>query len=557
MRIFLKLIVTLSFCALSQAKIDTVKSHPPKLTVMIVVDQLGDIYIKKVQDYLKYGLKTLLTDAAYYTNAYHPHGMPSTATGHAALSTGAFAKFHGIVGNTWIDSNGKKTTCDSDSVENAAIFNPEDETLYDQAASSVQCMVDGLSDQFMLASSQEAPHKAFAISLKSRAATIPAGTMGKALWFDQKKGLFTTSKKCFSTFPAWLHAFNKRHDMSNKQFVHWTLMYPAHHSAYKYTTTKTYAFTHQRYPRVNTQIPIHKTSTGAYKEDDLFSAYQTTPQANQLLLDLGKECLEQELAPEDTDRMLLWLCLSPLDKLGHDYGPDSIETADLLYWLDKQLHEFMTWTQQRYGKHNVLFCLTGDHGICPIVEVAYNKGFTLAHRFYVPDMLKQANKLIKEKYGIKKSIAGFKCPQIYLNHDALKGFNAKTRWCIMQDLITFTKSLPGVKDAWSFSELKNGCFTEFSPEYFLQQQLFEGRSGDITMLTYPYSMITKWKQGADHRSPYQFNLHVPVCLYWPGTIKPQKINERVLTFQLPKTVATLNNINPPSACMHPDLPNIQ
>lgn len=535
---------------------NSIKKQSPKLTVMIVVDQLGDIYIKKIQNYLKYGLKTLLTESAYYTNAYHPHGMPSTGTGHAALSTGAFANKHGIIGNSWLDSTGKRVVCDDDTIENAAIFNPDDGTFYDKGASCVQCMVDGLSDQFMLATSDISPHKAYAISLKSRAATIPAA-MGKALWFDQKKGCFTTNKKSFTTFPAWLKNFNTHHDLSQKKFVHWTLMYPQCHAAYKHATTKTYAFTHQQYPRVNTQVPIHKTSTAAYKEGDLFSAYQTTPQAHQLLLDLAKECLQQELDSVNSDRMLLWLCLSPLDKLGHDFGPDSIETTDLLYWLDKQLEEFISWVQKRYGKNNVLFCLTGDHGICPIVEVAYNKGLTLAHRFYVPDMLKQANKLIKQKYGIKKSIAGFKCPQIYLNHEALQNFNAKTRWCILQDLIAFAKGLPGVKDVWSFAELKNGCFHEYSPEYYLQQQLFEGRSGDITILTYPYSMITKWKQGADHRSPYQFNLHVPICLYWPGTIKPQQINERVVTFQLPKTVASLNNIDAPSACIHPDLPHLQ
>ena len=517
MYIFLKLFFTTFFMSsLIYAPDDSLKRTVPRLTIMIVVDQFGDIYLKKVQDYLKYGLKKLLTKGVYYSNALHPHGMPSTGTGHAALSTGAFAKFHGIIGNSWINADGKRVNCDADTAENAAIFNPEDGSLYEKGASSVNCMVDGLSDQFMLASSDITPHKVYTISLKSRAATIPAGKMGKALWFDQKNGLFTSNKRCFTEFPEWLKEFNKEHDLSKKKFVHWTLMYPKNHAAYQYTTTKTYAFTHQQYPRVNTQIPVHKTSTAAYKEGDYFSAYQTTPQAHQQLLDLATTCLEQELDPQSPDHMLLWLCLSPLDKLGHDFGPDSIETADLLYWLDKQLDSFIKWVHERYGKQNVLFCLTGDHGICPIVEVAYNKGFTLAHRFYVPDMLQKANKLIKEKYGIKKAVEGFKCPQIYLSHKALKKFNAKTRWCIMQDLLTFAKSLPGVKDAWTFAELKNGCFLEYSPEYYLQQQLFEGRSGEITLLTYPYSMVTKWKQGADHRSPYQFNLHVPIALYWPG-----------------------------------------
>lgn len=543
----------------TQPNTDNNKSHQtprPKLTVMIVVDQLGDIYIKKIQDYLRYGLKKLLTKSIYYTSAYHPHGMPSTATGHAALSTGAFAQCHGIVGNKWISADGKKVNCDHDSAPNAAIYNAVDGTLLDKGASSHFCMVDGLSDQFVLAGSDETPHKAYAISLKSRAPLLTGGVMGKAIWFDQKRGLYTTNKKSFDAFPDWLADFNAKHDLSKQEFVHWTLMYPKNHAAYKHTSTKTYAFTHQRYPRVNTQVPIRKTSTAAYKEGDMFSAYQTTPQANQSLLDLGKKCLEEVLNPNDPDRMILWLCLSPLDKLGHDFGPDSMETADLLYWLDKQLKDFIAWTQKRYGKEDVLFCLTGDHGICPIVEVAYNKGFTLAHRFYVPTMLKSANELINNKFGIEKIVAGFKCPQIYLDHKKLDKLDEESRSNIEQELITFVKKLPGVKDAWSFKTLKNGSFHQFSPEYYLQQQLFEGRSGDITLLTYPYSMVTKWEQGADHRSPYQFNLHVPICLYWPGHLKAQKINERVLTLQLPKTVAMLNHVDAPSACIQPDLPCI-
>jgi hypothetical protein len=535
------------------------KKYPkPKLTIMVVIDQFGDIYVQKIYNNLKYGLKKLLDQSVYYTNAYHPHGMPATGTGHTALSTGAYGKFHGIIGNKWLDSKTlKRVECDSDTTEHAAVFNPSTGAFYDYGASSRNCMVDGLSDQFMLASSPESPHKEYSLSDKSRAAIMTAGKMGKAVWFDDATGLFTSSKAYFKEeLPGWLSNFNTKHNVNKQKFVYWQLMYPKNEYAYRRATPLTYPFTHQQAPRANTHVPVRKAASGEYKNADPYSAYLTTPQANQQLLELGKACLKAECDPDDKSHMILWLCLSPLDKAGHDFGPDSVETIDLLYHLDKQLNTFMEWVEKRYQKENILWCLTGDHGIGPIVEVAHQKGLTMAHRFYVPDVLAKINRTIKDTYGVDNAIGGFKCPQIYLNHAVLEGLNAKTKSDVKKDIIKLVKEFPGIQDAWSFHHLKDSCQPINTPEFYLQQQLFEGRSGDVTLLTYPQAMVTKWKQGGDHRSPYQFNLHVPLCIYWPGVLSPKRVPERVLTLQLPKTISYFLNVECPSACSQPELPSL-
>lgn len=529
-------------------------AQKPKLTVIIVIDQFGDVYVQKTYYNLKYGLKRLFDGGLYYANAYHPHGMPATGTGHAALSSGSFAKFHGIIGNKWL-KNLKRIDCDADDSQDARIINPMDGSLYDYGASSHYCMVDTLSDQFMLASSEQAPHKVFSFSSKSRAAVLTAGKMGKVLWLDDKTGLFTSSCAYYDELPWWVIMFNKEHNINAHSFVTWQSLYPKNSYAYRGTTPLTYAAITAG-PRVNTHVPVKKRAKEGYDHEDLYSTFQTTPQANQHLLDLGKACLDAELDPHDPSRMILWLCLSPLDKLGHIYGPDSVETIDLLYHLDKQLDDFMQWIEQRYGKDNVLWALTGDHGIGPIVEVAHKKGFDLARRFYVPDVMASINRFIAQKYGISNIIGGFLCPQLYLNHDLLAKLNSNTQIEIIRDIVKCLKQTPGIKDAWSFKQLKNGSFLDGTPEYYLQQQLFEGRSGDIIILSYPHAMVTKWKQGADHRSPYQFNLHVPLCLYWPSVLPAKKIMDRVFMLQFPKTVADLLNIEPPSACIHSSLPGI-
>src|SRR5437667_251810 len=72
-------------------------NNSPKLTIIIVIDQFAYDYFYKLSPYFKHGLKYLIENAVVYTNAYHPHGYPATAAGHAALNTGAYAKDHGFI----------------------------------------------------------------------------------------------------------------------------------------------------------------------------------------------------------------------------------------------------------------------------------------------------------------------------------------------------------------------------------------------------------------------------------------------------------------------------
>ena len=88
----LALMVSLAMITTSNT-IRSFNSHPPRLTIIIVVDQFSYNYIfNKLNQHFKFGLRYLLDEGVNYTNAYMPHGRPSTATGHAGLNTGTYAK---------------------------------------------------------------------------------------------------------------------------------------------------------------------------------------------------------------------------------------------------------------------------------------------------------------------------------------------------------------------------------------------------------------------------------------------------------------------------------
>ena len=103
-------------------------AQAPKVSVVFVIDQFAHHYLRKIQPNLRGGIKFLLDNAVVYNQANYPHAGPSTAVGHTALSTGCFAKDHGVIGNKWC-AKGEKIR-----------------------VATKHIMVDGISDQFLKSS---------------------------------------------------------------------------------------------------------------------------------------------------------------------------------------------------------------------------------------------------------------------------------------------------------------------------------------------------------------------------------------------------------------------
>lgn len=151
----------------------------PRMTIVIVIDQLSAHYLPKLKPYLTGGLGFLYREGTNYTNAFYDHCPPCTAAGHAMLATGTYGSVHGIICNRWFNEKGEVIESDSDTAQNAAMFSPTG--LYPFGKSARNMLVDTLSDQFMLHSYTHAKNTVWSISHKGRSAIAMAGRLGKAL----------------------------------------------------------------------------------------------------------------------------------------------------------------------------------------------------------------------------------------------------------------------------------------------------------------------------------------------------------------------------------------
>ncbi len=521
-------------------------AQTPSVTIIIVIDQFSAHYLPKLQPYLKGGIGFLARNGSKYVNAFYDHAMPATGPGHYLLSTGTYGSVHGIINNKWFNEQGKEIACDDDSAENAAVFNPR-EGFYDFGKSARLSLVDNLSDQLIIHSYPHARNTVWALSLKSRAAIAMAGRLGKALWLDDESEKFTSSRAYFRKLPKWLISFNKKIG-SHYGARRWNLFYPPSHAAYSFAFLNNHD--HSSVPFSYIGKPI--SCKGKHNRE----IYAATPHANKDLFDLALTVFEKEYSGKSSERLILWLSLSSLDKVGHIYGPHSKEAIDMIYHMDGQLKGFMEKIYRRAPSKDVLFVLTADHGVQPVPEVLNSHGLDLARRYNDTELIHNLNSIITSRHGIDNFIIRYKEPQFYVNQRLLEALDTDTTEKIYADIKKYLIRLPGIRRAWTFDELQNASFQPYDLDKYLARQLYKGRSGQIIFSVNPYTSIDTHLRGTSHISQYAYDTHVPLIFYQAGTFTDKRIAENVFIPQICVTLATLLNVPRPSAATASVLPGL-
>ena len=530
-------------------------AQPPRLTIVFVVDQCANYFFMKYAPHFKGAFKELLQNGIVYEQANFPHGMPSTSTGHAALSTGTYAHNHGIIGNYWYNPEGtKKLKCYLDLSEDAALFTP-DGLSHDRGYSAKNMLVDGVSDQYMMAGKNN-DRAVYSFSLKSRAAMGMGNHQGKSIWFDGKTGRMTSSKAFFDVLPDWLNRFNTVHPVVPYHDMSWQLMYSP--------SSKQYRFDHARDDRfcsfkVTTQ-KRHITLTPKPGESEkryaqAYEWFEVVPAENQYVLDCAYSGIRNELP--NNKHMLVWISVSGIDKLGHRVGPHNIALIDMLYKLDMQLKSFMRSIQKLVKrKESIAYVLTGDHGIMPLPQLLAMDGYP-AQRLNSDEVIAALNEHLKALFSINDLVKAYKAPQFFLDEPKLDVLSPEEQNAILKEIAPFLKSIPGIRHAWTFDELNNTTYPTHSFEEHLKQQLYPGRSGRITVQTHPYVLMTDYSLGTGHKTPYNYDTQVPLIIYRRGMLEKKHIKSKVWMTQLAATLSSILEVPRPSAATFGMLPEIQ
>ena len=88
---------------------------PPRLAVLISVDQMRADYLERFRPYFGAdGFKRFIDQGAWFQECHYQHAVTKTAPGHATIPSGVHANVHGIIANEWLD---RKTFIQGNNVE--------------------------------------------------------------------------------------------------------------------------------------------------------------------------------------------------------------------------------------------------------------------------------------------------------------------------------------------------------------------------------------------------------------------------------------------------------
>jgi predicted AlkP superfamily pyrophosphatase or phosphodiesterase len=501
----------------------------PKLVVLISVDQMRGDYVDKFQHQWTKGLKRLVTGGAWFRQADYPYYNTVTCPGHASVSTGTVPAVHGLVLNQWWErDNSRIVSCtDDESVQLITYGRP----VKGVGHSLKHLATTTLSDELRLQGSP-AP-RVVSISLKARSAITLGGRRPDAvIWLDEADGEWVTSS-AFATAPAPYFAdYIARHPLTNEMGRSWDRLLPR--DRYLYDGS---AQGRQRTALVTKDFPHVVKGDGTEIAGAFTDAWESSPYSDEYLAGLAGAALDGLKLGRGPGIDFLGISFSSLDKVGHDFGPDSHEVQDVLIHLDRTLGVLLDKLDREVGKNAYVLGLTADHGVAPVPERVKAQGFD-AGRITTAAIGKAIDTVLARELGGGPYRTRVIYNDIYFNDGVYLKLAQNPR--AMDAVLEAIRRTEGVWRVYRKEQLS--AADPFTRASALSH--FEGRSGDVKMLGRPYWITSS--STSTHGTGHRYDTRVPVLLFG-AAIAPGEYLEPAAPIDLAPTLAHLVGITLPDA----------
>lgn len=511
--------------------------HPPQLVIQLVIDQLrGDLLERHKDKFGAKGFNYLLSHGINYANTHHPHAHTVTCVGHATIATGSFPNLHGIIGNHWFDRESKKTVNCVEDKKSAILINYRTKKNM-PGRSPLHLMVSTLSDEIILAQRG----RAFSVSFKDRAAITLAGHAGKAFWFDRKNGGFITSHYYYNAYPQWVSRWNTQYKAAP---LSWYLTRP----------TKNYYFisapmVKNPFLEFNLTFPHHADPSS----QNYYKFLKMSPIADELTVDFALSLLKNErLGQSKKHTDYLAISFSAVDAIGHQFGPNSLESEDNLLRLDNTIAKLLQAIEDSIGLDNTLIVLTADHGVSdgPSYLTSHHLGEEpLAGLSEIKQVIREA--LVKQFSLPPNTLENVSPPFIYFNHDII-AHSPVSLTQVNNYMAKVLREIPGGYFVYSLS-------SKIEQDWLgrkVARMVFAKRTGDLYLIPPSHQTLENAPfQRVSHGSPWTYDSYVPLLFVHPY-FKKQTISRAVNTTAIAPTLAAILAIKGPSAAVGPILSEV-
>lgn len=501
----------------------------PKLVVLISVDQMRGDYVDRFQHQWTKGLKRLVTEGAWFRQADYPYYNTVTCAGHASMSTGTVPAIHGMVLNQWWERNNSQlVSCTDDESQKLITYGVPVKGI---GHSTKQLMSSTIADEMRLQGSP-AP-RVVSISLKARSAITLGGHKPDAvIWLDEADGEWVTSTAFASAPTPFFADYIAKHPLRGEMGRRWDRSLPLDQYVFEYSTQD-----RRRIALVTDRFPHTVKGTGAEVGGAFTDAWESSPYSDEYLAALATTAIDALKLGRGAGTDFLAVSFSALDKVGHDFGPESHEAQDVLVHLDKNLGALLDKLDKDVGKGNYVVGLTADHGVAPVPERVKNQGFD-AGRISTTAMQKAIDTVLSAELGPGQYRTRVIYNDIYFNEGVYLKLTQNPK--AMEAVLSTLRSIPGVWRVYRKEDLS-------ASDPFTRQSAFshyEGRSGDIKVLGRAYWIYST--STTTHGTGHRYDTRVPVLMFGYG-IKKGEYLAPASPIDVAPTLAFLTGVTLPDA----------
>jgi arylsulfatase A-like enzyme len=502
---------------------------PPRLVVMLVIDQWPSWGLTARRSAYRAGIDRLLREGTVFDHAIYPYAITFTAPGHAALGTGAPPSVTGIVANSWYRR--------SSQVERAAEFDPASAILgIDGAsipsvdgASSVALRVDGVAESLRAATGGRG--RSVAIAGKARAACFVAGRRPDVvLWYEPAARAMTTSS-AYGSIPSWAVPLGQPDRMATPLRSVWALTDPEVVGIATGISDDGRGESDPRFP--------HDLAAS----HDPAKEFKQTPFLDTLEVDTAIAAITGESLGADDIPDLLAVSFSSHDYAGHQWGQESWEMFDLERRLDREIGRLLEVLDVRIGIGNYAVIVTSDHGATRMPEL------TGGYRIAPADIEAVAEAAATTVLGEGEWIASVSSAMIY-GRPALTA--APQRNAAITAIERAVDAMPGVHAVLPMPGRGSDCRGLDDPSTRVCLSTVVDESGELLVWPDDGSLVTNYPTGTSHDAPSDDDRTVPIIVRaagWPSRVDSTPVS----ALSVAATVAALLRIPSPPAATAPAL----
>jgi hypothetical protein len=506
------------------------RTGPPRLVVLIVVDQMRADYIDRYQHQWTAGLKRLVDGGASFIRAAYPYGGTVTCPGHVTISTGAFPATHRIPGNEWFDHGAKRfVPCVHDpSAAPVAFGGGTGREFFGPRNLRRRTLADELRKQ------SGRPPWVVSIAMKPRSAIALAGQGSSstiAVW--EENGGTWASSTAYTRVP-WpaVDEYVKANPIAGAYGEVWNRVRPLE----LYSGPDDGAGEASPEPWGRT-FPHPLVSKSGKPDAAFVSTWERSPWGDAFVAGLGMALAEKiGLGKNAGGTDLLALGFPSADNVGHQYGPTSHELQDVLIRLDAHLGKLLDQLDAQVGPDQYVVALTSDHGVGMLPEQLGPPGGA-SGRLERPVLAAAVEKTLSQAFGPGTYVAGQTIGNIYLTAGVADRLRARP--ALIQSVKGALLATGGVGRVFWADELTGSLGTTDPFLDAWRLSYVAGRSGDF--LVVPKRSWIFQTDGTTHGSPYDYDQRVPLLFYGAG-IRPGRYAGTATPADVAPTLAALAGI---------------